>query len=184
MSKECRWIENGLRKVGNRPENMGNGLFRAAIRCRSRISFFFRNLLRKAGRGCGHPADQGAPGSFDYWAGLEDRNDPHLFSAIGTAERIDLVYLLKSPVVHEIDPETFGYAKNPVPARNLLEDLRQNRRSPNIDKSRPLYKVARTRIGASTGRPKRFPVPRNDFPRICGTGCPLGFEACRPRPAF
>ena len=65
---------------------------------------------------------------FDYWAGIEGRNDPHLFIAIGTAERIDLVYLLKSPVVHEIDPETFGYAKNPVPVRNLLEDLRQKYR--------------------------------------------------------
>ena len=35
--KDCRWIENGLWKFGERPENMENVLFRAAVRCRSRI---------------------------------------------------------------------------------------------------------------------------------------------------
>ena len=39
--KDFRWIENGLRKVGNSVENMGNGLFRAAVRSQSRISIFF-----------------------------------------------------------------------------------------------------------------------------------------------
>ncbi len=40
--EDCRWSENGSRKVGNSPENMGNGLFPAAVRRRSQSSFFFR----------------------------------------------------------------------------------------------------------------------------------------------
>ena len=44
--KDCRWIENGLWKFGERPENMENVLFRAAVRRRSRISIFFGGARR------------------------------------------------------------------------------------------------------------------------------------------
>ena len=58
--KDCRRMENGLGKVGNSPENMGNGLFRDAVRRRSRIWLFWvhRGFV---GRGKGNQ-------SFQLWS--------------------------------------------------------------------------------------------------------------------
>ena len=115
--------ENCSRIVQMCLENMGNGLFPDAVRRRSQICLFFgrrdsvpivvpRDLRVRIvvdefpdmriffGRRvvvADIPQIEVFQDLFDYWAGLENRNHPHLTTAIGTTKRIDLVDFLNQP---------------------------------------------------------------------------------------
>ncbi len=120
--KDCRWIENGLWKFGERPENMENVLFRAAVRRRSRISIFFggarrdsipiivlrdlrvrivvdefpdmRIFFQRRVVVADIPQVEVLQDLSDDRTGLENRYNPHLILTIGTAKRIDFVDFL------------------------------------------------------------------------------------------
>ena len=101
----------------------------------------------------------------------------------------------KGTVVHEPDPEAFGYAEDPVSLGDFLENVGQQPLAVFDD---PLLVAGRAKMAAFARKRREIFVAAmvasapgeaasqvaavqkeiNNFSRSCGTGCLLGFEAC------
>ena len=123
MGKDCRWIENGLRKVGKCPEKHGKRpvssrspvpipdlffwcgwdsvpiIVLRDLRVRIVVDEFLdmRIFFARWVVVADIPQIEVFQDLFDCRAGFEDRNHPHFMTAIGATERVYLVDFLNQP---------------------------------------------------------------------------------------